>query len=381
MTSQADIKTVDLDEKSLYRTQRIKVSSSKTLLTPTKTIPLDKIKLIHPLNKQALQLNEMFKRLNAEQIKQANEDNDSFSRLEKDLNAQKAKIADGTITLCFIDFNEQRIPSAEEIEFMTEIAYPHTDLTCIPTINHANQAGSSINYVDFKKYAERAIETIEQLNHKPIMGLIPKLAPKKISDLIQFYHGKGINSFAMDFGGGNPISQATRLFKVQKELNKLKILEESYIHGHNINVRVQKAKDVIPAKDILGFGVGLSSLGEKRTVFRPNPAFISMIQTNPLNKFRLFNKKDYGYWKGITAEDLTKVFPKDCNLPLQVFSNPSQMGYVQRVFNAEQLALESHHIRDIVHEDSSKSLSYVRSKKHVTQDDMALLEKAQKKIK
>lgn len=381
MSIETDIKTLEVDSNSLYRTQKIKFSSSLSVTTPTKTIPLDKIKLKDPLNKNSRQLNEIFKRFTADKIKEANEDNEKFNELEKWFNSQNNKISDGSSTLCFIDFNEKRMPTDEEIEFMTELAYCNSDITIIPTVNHFNNPKQTeIEYEDFKNYLSRSIEIIEQLNNKSIMGVIPKLAPKKVSDLINFYQSEGINSYSLDLAGSNPISSSMRIFKVLKTLNKMKVLEKCYIHGHNVGMRVNKTTDVIPAKDILGFGTGLSSLGEKRTIFKPNRSFLEQIKTNPVNKFRLFNKEDYGYWKSISVEELKNVCPEDCSLPFTEFNNPSKMNYVQKVFNVEQLALESHILKGVIAESPDESLDYVKTKKYVVQDDINLLEKGKEKI-
>ncbi|MFH1400468.1 MAG: hypothetical protein ABIH41_03035, partial [Nanoarchaeota archaeon] len=244
---------------------------------------------------------------------------------------------------------------------------------------------SPISYPDYKKYLEKAIESIEQLNHKPIMGIIPKLARKNVPDLLEFYQSKGINAFSLDLEGSNPISSKMSIFKVLKTFNKMKILDSCYIHGHNVGMRVNKAIDVIPAKDVLGFGVGLNSIGEKRTEFKPNPAFLSLIKTNPLNKFRLFNKQDYGYWKAISASDLEKVYPSDSSVPVTAFKsaikNANQFNYIQKIFNSEQLALESHNVKEVITEDAEKTLVYIKKKKFIAPDDIKVLESGQKQIK
>ena len=382
MSIETKVKTLEADPNSLYKTQNVKVSSSKSISTPTKTVPLDRLKVMHPLSDKARHLNEIFKRFSGKQIKEANEDSNKYHEAETWFNSQKNKIKPDTVTFCFLDFNEQRIPTEDEIEFLTDMAYCNSDITTIPTISHFNDPKQTqISYDDYITYLKKTIEVIDQLNKKSIMGLIPKLAPKKVGDLIEFYNKKGINTFALDLDGSNPISSSMRIFKVLKTLNKMKILDSCYIHGHNVGMRVNKVAEVIPAKDVLGFGVGLNSLGEKRTVFKPNKAFLSYIKTNPLNKFRLFNKKDYGYWKAISASELEKVFPADSSIPISAFKHTNQYSYIQKVFNSEQLALESHHIREVITEEPEKSLEYVKKKKNVVEDDIKILEKGQKKIK
>lgn len=382
MSTETNIRTLEVDSNSIYRTQRIKLSSTKCVTTPTKTIPLDRIKLKNTLNPESRQLNEIFKRFTADKIQKANEDTYEYNKLETWFNSQNNKKINKDSTFCIIDFNEMRLPTDDEIEFMADIAYCNSDITTIPTINHFNTPKQTeIDYDNFKKYLSNSIETIEQFNNKPIMGIIPKLAPKKVEDLMNFYYTNGINSFLIDLAGSNPISSSMRIFKVLKNLNKMKILENCYLHGHNVGMRVNKTTDVIPAKDILGFGVGLSSLGEKRNIFKPNRNFIEFIKTNPMNKFRLFNKNDYGYWKGVSVDELNKICPKDCSLDLKDFNNPTQMSHLQKVFNVEQLALESHNLKNIITEDADKSLDYIKNKKHIVKDDVSLLEKGKKKIK
>lgn len=386
MSITTQVKTLEADSNSLYKTQRIRFTSDKSILTPTKTIPLDKLSVASPLNDKARQLNEIFKRFGAKQIKEADEDSGKYKEIEAFFNKQKSKIKPDTTTFCFLDFNEPRLPTDDEIEFLTDLAYCNSDITTIPTISQFSDSKKSpISYQDYKKYLQKSIESVEQLNHKPIMGVIPKLARKNVPDLLEFYQSKGINTFALDLEGSNPISAQMGIFKVLKTLNKMKILDSCYIHGHNVGIRVNKVKDIIPAKDILGFGVGLNSIGEKRTEFKPNPAFLSQIKLNPLNKFRLFNKKEYGYWKAISATDLEHEYPSDSSVPFSAFKtaikNASQFNSIQKVFNFEQLAIESHHVKEIINEDAEKTLNYVKKKKYIVPDDVKVLESGQEKIK
>ncbi|HOW29599.1 MAG TPA: hypothetical protein PK685_02910 [archaeon] len=388
MSTTTDIKTIKFDPDSLYRSQRIKFSSSKIITTPTKTIPLDKFNLKQNINPTALQLNEVFKRFTASQIKEANEDCEKEDKVNEFFNSQKNKIKENTATLCILDFNEIRIPTEEEIGFLTAIGYCNSDISVIPTLSHFSDSKSSpINYEDYKKYLDLTIEIIEQLNHKPIMGIIPRLSSKNILDLLNFYHDKGINSFALDLDGRNPVSSSTKIFKILRTLNKQKLLDTSYIHAHNVGMRVNKITDTIPAKDILGFGLGLDSIGEKRKEFKPNKTFIEFIKQNPLNKFRLFNKNDYCYWKTISLSDLKNVYPADSSISFSEFKEPvvlrnaALFNKLQYRFNSEQLSIESNNIKKIISEDSENTLKYIKKKKGISTDDIKVIESAPNKIK
>ncbi|MFH1972666.1 MAG: hypothetical protein ABIJ18_04275 [archaeon] len=378
MSIETNIKLLNEDTEHLYRVQKIKFSSSKHITTPTKTIPLDRLRLKDSLNTKSRQLNEIFKRFTSEKIKEANEDNDKFTKIESEFNSNMNKVQENDSTFCFLDFAENIFPTSEEIEFMIDIAYCNSDITTIPTISQIKIKEE--NFSDFLNYLNNAIETIEQLNNKPIMGMIPSVAPKKVEDLLNLYEEKGINSFLLDLDGKNPITARMRIFRILKILNKKKLLDSSYIHGHNVGMRVAKIVDVIPAKDILGFGLGLNSLGEKRKIFHPNKAFLNYIKTNPENKFRLFNKEDYGYWKGLASKELDKIWPEDSSFETISFKEAKTSGYLQKAFNVEQLALASHKLREIVNEEPNKTLDFIKNKKYVKKEDIKIIENVKKKI-
>ena len=62
-----------------------------------------------------------------------------------------------------------------------------------------------------------------------------------------------------------------------------------------------------------------------------------------------------------------------------MFKNEKKISYVQKLFNAEQLALEAHNLQTIIKEGSDNSLKYVKKKKYLPDTDIKVLEKAQKK--
>ena len=99
----------------------------------------------------------------------------------------------------------------------------------------------------------------------------------------------------------------------------------------------------------------------------------------------MFNKENYGYWKAISAADLEKEYPSDSSVPISAFKtafkNTTQFNSIQRIFNFEQLALESHHVKDVINDDAEKTLSYVKKKRYIVADDLKVIESGQKKIK
>ena len=54
---------------------------------------------------------------------------------------------------------------------------------------------------------------------------------------------------------------------------------------------------------------------------------------------------------------------------------------MQKLFNFEQLALEAHHVKEVLSEESEKTLTYIKKKKYIASDDVKVLESCQKNIK
>lgn len=389
MSAETTIKTVQADSNSLYRVQKVRVSSSKHFNTPVKAVDLHRLKLKFSINDDGRGFNEIFKRFNAKQIKTYNEDSYSYKALQDEINTQKNRISNAEqVTACFMEFNENRMPNPEETEFLINAAYPHSDITPIPVVSYIYKAAEhkknnqTANVLeDYKEYVVRAIESINELNHKPILGIIPKIAPKKICELVAIYKKYGVNAYAIDLDGTNPISAYGWTYGLVKLLKEQKVLENSFIHGYNMGKRVNKTVDVIPAKDILGFGTGLDSIGDKHKKFIANRGFIEMMKLPQENKFRLFNKQDYGYWKAIPLSELKEQYPKDTKINLDLFNSPKDKNFVQKLFNTEQLSLEAVNMRNIVMEAPEKSLNYIKSKKSVVSDDISLLERLPKRMK
>lgn len=387
MSTETNVKTVEADPNSLYRVQNVRVSSSKHFSTPIKAVDLHRLKQKFQINNGGRGFNEIFKRFNAEQINTFNEDSYAYSRLQSEFNSQKNRVNDAQqTTACFLEFAEQRMPTPEEIEFLVDTAYPNSDITPIPIVSYINKVEehkklniSASILEDYKKYLIDAIECINKLNNKPIMGVIPKIAPKKIVELVAIYQKHGINSFAMDLDGANPLSADNWIHKLLKTLKEQKLLDSSFIHGYNIGFRATKTIDVIPARDILGFGMGLDSIGDKHKKFAMNPKFFEQTDALQENKYRLFNKQDYGYWKAITPSQLQEQYPKDTKINLDLFS-PQNKYFAQKLFNTEQLSLEALNVKNIITEDPEKSMNYLKSKKAIPLNDILIIEKLPKKI-
>ena len=298
------------------------------------------------------------------------------------------------LQFCFLEFEDESIPDQKEIEYVSDQAYVFSDVTPLPMLSNfiskitdttikgkgKNQrkvhSPNNNKFEMVKKYLNDTIETIEQLNNKPIMGYVPDYR-FYFDKLVKFYADKGLNMFYFDAHLSNPIQLQSSLRAFIRELNKHEILENSFIHMINPGVgRGTKDKSIIPAKDILGFGLGVDSLGERHMRRIMNKEAIENMKKNPDNRSRLFNKNTYGYLKTSEKTDILKFYPKDSGIDVSEFLTSNKPDpKIENAFNAEQLALESMSLKNNLIKSRS-ILQYINKKSNIREDDVKILKRA-----
>ena len=391
--SEARIKSTP-DEELQYRSQEIK-ANNKTVTTPIKSIDPSKLHPSVSMNKRVDCVNELYAGLSKEKI--VNYMTDSDNSLTYRLNGIQKKFRNSPkeLQFCFFEYKAESLPTQKEIEYMTDQAYVYSDITPLPILsnfieritNTTVNAKRKINmpndskFNKVKKYLKDSIETIEQLNNKPIMGYVPNFRPY-FDKLIKIYADSGINTFYFDARLSNPITLQGPLRAFMRELNTQEILEKSFIHMINPGIgRGIKDSSFIPAKDILGFGFGIDSLGDKHMRPRLNSEFLKNIKKNPDNRSRLFSKKSYGYIKTSEKREIEKFYPDDSGIDISEFLISEKPDLqIQNAFNVEQLALESSNLRNYINQSRS-ILKYIDKKLNVREDDVKILKRAKIKQK
>lgn len=377
------------DEDLQYRSQEVR-ANNKTIVTPIKALDPGRISRSISINKKAECISELYAGLSSKKI--LDHMTGSDSSLVYDLNRKQRRFQNPVngLQLCFLEFKDEGLPKQKEIEYMTDQAYVFSDITPLPmlydfigrvtnTTTRANRKIHSPNRAKFeriKKYLGDAIETIEQLNTKPIMGYIPNYR-YFFDELVKLYVDHGINTFYFDAHLSNPITLHAPLRAFLRELSKNGALEGSFIHMINPGYgRGIKDSTVIPAKDILGFGLGVDSLGEvhMRPVF--NPQVIENMKKNPDNRSRLFDKDTYGYLKTSDKKEIKEFYPNDSGVGVASFLVSGKPDpKIQNAFNAEQIALESMHVRNNLLK-AKPILKYLDKKSNVMQGDVKILKRA-----
>ena len=249
MSIATKVKLIELDPNSLFKTQKINVSSSKSFETPIKAINLKQLKQKFNLDTNLKNLSEIFRCVNKNSIEKYHSDPTFEENFNKDIISDLNKIDESkNCKICFLDFDETRYPNQDEIETLTSIAHSYSDITPLPILKFINKKKiSDKEFDDYKTFVSNSIKSIEQFNNKPIMGVIPILPTKFINQLIELYARIGINAFCIDLGGANPISFMPRIRKILLSIKNNKPLEECYIHSFNVGIgRPNKIEEVIP---------------------------------------------------------------------------------------------------------------------------------------
>ena len=377
------------DEELQYRSQEVK-ANNKTVVTPIKSIDASKIHPTVSISEQVNCVNELYSGLSKEKI--SNHMTGSDHNLIYHLNGIQKKFRNPAeeLQFCFLEYKDESLPTQKEIEYMTDQAYVYSDITPLPMLSNfvdritnvtvkANRKVHAPNDSKFHKverYLKDSVETIGQLNNKPIMGYVPDFR-YYFDKLIKIYADSGINTFYFDAHLSNPITLQGSLRAFMRELSKHGILEKSFIHLINPGIgRGIKDSSFIPAKDILGFGFGIDSLGDKHMRLVFNRTVLENMKKNPDNRSRLFSKKSYGYIKTSEKSEIKRFYPNDSGIDVSEFLISGKPdSKIQNAFNVEQLALESSNLRSYISQSRS-ILDYIDKKPNVRKDDVKILKRA-----
>jgi len=286
-------------------------------------------------------------------------------------------------SVSFIDYIEKQsdksiIPSRSEIDVLTNFAYTFSDITPIPAIPKVASSLTLENADLFIQYIQDCIESIEVWNYKPIMGYLPIGAPPPILEkLINLYLDAGINAYYLDYNLSGLAGSSTNITVLKRVLASRGYSENHCFYVLNMKYgKEQKEKSVLPARDFLGLGLGLDSIGNSHRT-RPLPYHVAKENTPVSKKIRVLNRSEYGYYR-LDLPDLVSGmhYPIDSPISLdQIVSTTSQAGkerLVEQVNLHEQTA-ECFTLQQIISEEKSHTFDYFQSKSCLDKKDLKIL--------
>jgi hypothetical protein len=304
----------------------------------------------------------------------------------KQLKREKEK-ANSCPYFCLLEFKNKgenwRYPTKKEIDILTNFAYSHSDITPIPSVPKVARNLNYENFDTFIKYLESCHNSIEIRNKKNIMGYIPAIAPLFSRELINYYLDKGINAYYVDFDVSMITTHIDMLNAMKRELAKRGYEENHLLHF--INVSYGKSindQKVLSARDILGFGYGLDSLGGIHSGPKRNPEFYEKLKAMKdisRNTKRLLSVEDYGYYRFDAIKDnLKSIYPNDALISIDDLNtgSESRLEKYLKIVNLQQQCIEADRLAHVTTEEPDKSLKYFKSKKNVLKNDLKYLSKS-----
>jgi hypothetical protein len=290
----------------------------------------------------------------------------------------------GSPSISFIDYNGKQdeyplIPTPSEIETLTNIAYTFSDITPIPAIPKIAAVLDLENADSFIQYIRDCIESIEVWNHKPIMGYLPIRGLQPVLEkLINLYLDHGINSYYLDYNLGNLAGSSTNITALKRELAKRGYSENHCFYVLNMKYgKEQKENPVLPARDFLGFGLGLDSIGNSHRVQPIPPDHVKMIPFT--KKIRVLNRDEYGYYRIDLANIANEIhYPTDSPVPLDnILSTTSHAGKERLVkqVNLHEQTAECITLQQVITEKIDHTYDYFQSKSCLNDKDLKILTK------
>ena len=380
---QLKIKILDKDTEgeTLYQSKEIKLGS-RGFETPLMTLDTALLRKDENLSPIVKGYNEIYKRVGTRQtpLEILIRDLDKQEEFNSRINTQLNKInPDVELTSCYIEYVGYNYPSGPELEFILDTSYCYSDLVPLPIIHSITK--NIKNDSEFGKYLDfikSSITFLESFNKKPIIGMVPRLAYKYITELIEFYVSYDVKLYSVDLACRSVTTLRQPLLACFRKLNEYGLVEEGFISAINTSPgRFIKDNYVINSKDILCYGFGFDTIARRHRPLRMPKEIWEKIDRSS-SKLRLFNKEDYGYYKIFGLSDVDEIYQFDSSIPRKVFSVPllTKRYIIRRfenIYNTEQIGFEAFRIRNILRDYIPKE--YISQKTHVKKQDIKKITK------
>jgi len=362
----------DKEDETLYTSKKVSVDG-KSIITPIVAYDVKLIRgneLVAPATKG---LNEIYQKMGTQKVPIKTLMNNM--KAEKDFDARlqtKYNKTDAAreINMCILESEALTYPLGTELDYVLDTTYLTSDIVPLPNFPLVtSRIDSDSMFFEYTTFLANAISHLQKFkDKKPIMGVIPKIAWEHTEKLVEFYIQNGLNAFYVDFAARNSITAKRDFLHVFRVLSSHDALDSSFLYAYNVDAgRLAKTADVVNAKDIVSFGFGFDAMGRKHTRVKAKPEVWRRINTLP-NRIRMFNRKDYGYYKILNIEKIKGIYPQDSCLPMDKFtksfsSNVSELRRCENLFNSEQLGLEAYNLKHVIKND--RPVDYLSRKTYV----------------
>lgn len=386
MIREVHVKTIEQADDTDLRSLSVNVGHNQ-IITPVKITEPKNFYRETVFPKPLSSLTEIYLKFNRSSLEKMGADPKYSKQKNQELSSLSGN-GNETPSISIISFNDNQqenpYPNDREIEQLINIAYSFSDITPIPSIPNVARKITIDSFGNFINYLQKAIDTLEIRNKKSAIGYIPaNIPPIFFQELVDFYLDNGINSYYIDFDGTMITSHITSLDGIKRQIKKRGYEESSFLHY--VNVSYGKAINdvgVVSARDLLGFGFGMDSLGGIHQGPRRSSEFyekLKEMKNIQSNSVRLLNREDYGYYKiNIHEHPLSVPYPQDAIIPYQDIknANTSRVSRSLKIVNNQKQCEEACLLRTIIKETGDSSMKYFKSKSNLSDGDLKKLEKS-----
>lgn len=364
----------NIDDDVYIKSEKLRVNH-KTIKTPIKSFDMTKLRADTEISENVKGVNEIFKVFTVDKLKEFTSGIRDESEIHRQINTPCNKTNENELNFCFIRIDDEKIPKEDEINFITNIGYQYSDATPLPLSNAFFKEGTDA-FETFDKYVTfmgDCIESINRLNNKPILGIIPSRMPSRfVKYLVDFYHENDVTSFAFDFDGRVHSGVISHMRELMIAINNLDLSTESFTYSCNTAIgKPSKGTNITKANDILVYSFGFDVMGDNHIPMKLHPDVIKKLKERSNDsRIRLFNSGDYGHYKHDNLNDAQHMYPSsETNIPFGVFQGTNKKKHAdsQRLFNSERVGLELVKYRELLGQNES-AYQYLQNKGQITKD-------------
>ena len=363
----------EIDENLFIRSEKLKINN-KTLKTPLKAVNMPSLRNDVPLNSIVKGVNEIFKTFKYRDIKSYCSGEKDETNIYKSITTPLNKTDKNTeVNVCFIQLPDPQLPKNNEIDFITNISYVYSDITPLPLVQSLFKGNDGLKDLElFMNFMQKCIDSINRLNNKPILGVIPGTIPSPlVGYLLDFYYKNDITSFAFDFQGRIHKNYEVQIRAMITKILEFDISNESFLYSCNTQRgKVSKGSTIIKGNDIAVYNYGFDVMGDSHVKSKIHPDIAKQLNERAKNdlNIRLFNSDDYGHYKFSDLDAIKKMYPYDeTNITLDSF-DPSiikkRATDSQKLFNTERIGLELMKYKHILNQSES-TYEYINTKEQI----------------
>ncbi len=341
------------------KSQKININGKK-FKTPIKSVDMSNLRRDVSLNKNIKGINEVFRTFNKNSLDEYTDGKkNETENIFKNLSTKTRKTLSNEVNMCFILYESPNLPTEEKhVNFLMNISYTFSDATPLPLLSSFFDETKEFKaqFEQYMEFMKKCIESINRLNNKPIIGIIPFDIPSMfVPILMDFYYSYNITSFVYDFKGRVYVGNEGKLRELMISLNDLDISDKTFLYSTNVNPgKMLKGAPIIRATDVLIYNFGFDVIGDNhiRKKFPPDLVQKMKERTGP-KSIRLFNSQNYGYYKTMDLDVLNDMYPQDeTSIPFETFKvDNAKSKQCQKLFNTERIGLEASKYQEMISEN------------------------------